>query len=186
MAEYLKPLLCLVLTLAVEYVLSNNAGSSTGGKMFEKQVGADYAKQTLDSAADFTLKLFHQSTVADRKNVQQVNLIVENMDGLHLYVSQQIAYCSNDEIHESSSFIERFPRDWDGNGQALSGLIEGIADYVRLKAGYAADYWGQPGHGGDWNQGYDVTARFLDYCNGIKNGFVAYLNSMMKSQFSLK
>lgn len=85
MAEYLKHLLCLVLTLAVEYVLSNNAGSSTGGKMFEKQVGADYAKQTLDSAADFTLKLFHQSTVADRKNVQQVNLIVENMDGLHLY-----------------------------------------------------------------------------------------------------
>ena len=53
--------------------------------MFEKQVGADYAKQALDSAADFTLKLFHQSTVADRKNVQQVNLIVENMDGLHLY-----------------------------------------------------------------------------------------------------
>ncbi|KAG5070448.1 Basic secretory protease [Glycine soja] len=171
MAEYLKPLLCLVLTLAVEYVLSNNAGSSTGGKMFEKQVGADYAKQTLDSAADFTLKLFHQSTVADRKNVQQVNLIVENMDGLHLY-GLLMAYWIN--------------LPWDGNGQALSGLIEGIADYVRLKAGYAADYWGQPGHGGDWNQGYDVTARFLDYCNGIKNGFVADLNSMMKSQFSLK
>lgn len=202
MAEYLKPLLCLVLTLAavygcmaVEYSVSNNAGSSIGGKLFDKQVGAGYAKQALDSAADFTLRLFQQNSVADRKNVQhQVNLIVENIDG--------IAYCSNDDIHVSSSFVERFPGDikkeitgilyhemahvwqWDGNGQAPSGLIEGIADFVRLKAGYGADYWGKPGHGDYWNQGYDVTAQFLDYCNSIKFGFVADLNKLMKTSYN--
>ncbi|RDX93275.1 hypothetical protein CR513_24477, partial [Mucuna pruriens] len=202
MGEYLKAVVWLVVTvggvygcMAVEYDVSNNAGSSIGGKLFDKQVGVDYAKETLGSAANFTLRLFQQNTVADRKNVQeQVNVIVEMIDG--------IAYCSGDEIHLSSSYIEQFSGDikkeitgilyhemthlwqWDGNGQAPSGLIEGIADYVRLKAGYAADYWGLPGHGDNWNQGYDVTAHFLVYCNSIRNGFVAHLNNMMKITYS--
>ncbi|EOY18815.1 Uncharacterized protein TCM_043303 [Theobroma cacao] len=30
---------------------------------------------------------------------------------------------------------------WNGNGQTLGGLIEGIADYIRLKAGYAPPHW---------------------------------------------
>ncbi|XP_027360358.1 uncharacterized protein LOC113868719 [Abrus precatorius] len=201
MAEYLKHVLCFVLTLAaiyscmaVDYVVSNNAESSTGGKLFDKNVGADYAKQTLSSAVDFTLKLFQQNTVGDRKNVQKISMIVENIDG--------IAYCSNNEIHVSASYIESYPGDvkkeitgllyhemahawqWNGNGQAPSGLVEGIADFVRLKAGYAAPSWVLPGHDDNWNQGYDVTARFLDYCNSIKNGFVADLNKMMKTSYS--
>ncbi|KAK7308785.1 hypothetical protein RJT34_05015 [Clitoria ternatea] len=201
MAEYIKHVLCFVLALAavygcvaVEYVVSNNAESRVGGKLFSKNLGVNYAKQTLSSASEFTLKLLQQNTVADRKNVQNVILIVENIDG--------VAYCSNNEIHVSTSFIERYPGDlkkeitgviyhelahlwmWDGNGQAPSGLIEGMADFVRLKAGYAGDLWALPGQGHHWNQGHDVTARFLDYCNGIKNGFVADLNKMMRTGYS--
>ncbi|EPS57342.1 hypothetical protein M569_17476, partial [Genlisea aurea] len=73
---------------------------------------------------------------------------------------------------------------WNGNGQTPGGLIEGIADFVRLRAGYAPGHWVQPGQGNRWDQGYDVTARFLDYCNGLRNGFVAELNAKMRGGYS--
>jgi len=73
---------------------------------------------------------------------------------------------------------------WDGQGQANGGLIEGIADYVRLKAGYAPGHWVKPGQGDRWDQGYDVTARFLDYCDSLKPGFVALLNAKMKDGYT--
>lgn len=52
--------------------------------------------------------------------------------------------------HESTHIWQ-----WNGNGQAPGGLIEGIADYVRLKAGYAPSNWVKPGQGDRWDQGYD-------------------------------
>lgn len=64
------------------------------------------------------------------------------------------------------------------------GLIEGIADYVRLKAGYVVSNWAKNGQGTRWDEGYSVTARFLDYCNGLRNGFVAELNKKMRSGYS--
>ena len=76
-----------------------------------------------------------------------------------------VAYTTNNEIHLSSGYVGDYSGDvkteitgvlyhesthvwqWNGNqnGQANGGLIEGIADYVRLKAGYASSSWGQPG-----------------------------------------
>ena len=43
-------------------------------------------------------------------------------------------------------------------------VVEGIADFVRLKVGYASLHWKKVGKGDSWNQGYDVTTKFLDYC----------------------
>jgi hypothetical protein len=204
MAQYLKQVLCFVLALSAvyesegtNYIVSNNAQSSIGGKLFEKYVGTEYAKETLSTATDFVLKLLQQqnnTSATERKNVQTISLIVEKIDG--------IAYSSNGEIHASANYIERYPGNikkemtgilyhqvahilqWDGNGEAPSGLVEGIADFVRLRGGYAAEQWVSPGHGNDWKQGYDVTARFLDYCNSIKNGFVADLNNKMKTSYN--
>lgn len=42
----------------------------------------------------------------------------------------------------------------------------------------------KPGQGQKWDQGYDVTARFLDYCESLKGGFVAQLNKLMRSGYS--
>ncbi|KAJ0801057.1 hypothetical protein HanPI659440_Chr03g0112421 [Helianthus annuus] len=74
---------------------------------------------------------------------------------------------------------------WNGNGQATRGLIEGIADYVTLKAGYAPSHWVQPGQGDRWDQGYDVTTRFFDYCNGLRDGFVTELNKKMRDGYNV-
>ena len=73
---------------------------------------------------------------------------------------------------------------WYGRNQVPRGLIEGIADFVRLKANYAPSHWVKPGEGNSWDQGYSVTARFLDYCNGLRNGFVAELNKKMRDGYS--
>ncbi|KAF6137707.1 hypothetical protein GIB67_023641 [Kingdonia uniflora] len=72
----------------------------------------------------------------------------------------------------------------NGNGQTPGGLIEGVADFVRLRAGYAPSHWMKAGGGDRWDQGYDVTAKFLDYCNSLKDGFIAELNKMMRTGYS--
>jgi hypothetical protein len=59
-------------------------------------------------------------------------------------------------------------------------VFEGIADFVRLNAGYAPAHWVKPGQGSSWDKGYDVTARFLDYCDGLCPGFVAMLSAKLK------
>ncbi|XP_050210400.1 uncharacterized protein LOC126660777 [Mercurialis annua] len=179
---------------AVDYTVTNTAASTSGGARYSREIGDAYSKQTLASATDFIWKLFQTPNPADRKNIATVGLFIDDMDG--------VAYASNNQIHFSARYIGGYSGDlkrefngvlyhemthiwqWNGNGQAPGGLIEGIADYVRLKANYAPSHWVQPGQGTKWDQGYDVTARFLDYCNGLRNGFVAELNKKMRAGYS--
>lgn len=123
-----------------------------------------------------------------------MSLFIDDMDG--------VAYTSADQIHVSANYLAGYSGDvkseftgvlyhemvhvwqWNGAGQAPGGLIEGIADYVRLKAGYIPSHWVKPGQGDRWDQGYDVTARFLDYCNGLRDGFVAELNKKMRTGYN--
>lgn len=78
-----------------------------------------------------------------------------------------------------------------GSGMAtmlpiLDGLSKGFADFVRLKANYVPEAWTKPGEGTMWNQGHSsVAARFLDYCNDLRNGFVAELNKKMRDGYNV-
>ncbi|KAL1342859.1 hypothetical protein HN51_029339 [Arachis hypogaea] len=180
---------------AVDYTVTNRALSTSGGVRFRDQIGAEYARQTLNKATQFIWSVFQQNNnPSERKTVQKVSLFVDDMDG--------VAYTSNNEIHLSARYVGSYSGDvktevsgvlyhemthvwqWNGNGQAPGGLIEGIADFVRLKANLGPSHWVKPGQGNKWDQGYDVTARFLDYCNGLKNGFVADLNKLLKNGYS--
>ena len=116
-----------------------------------------------------------------------------------------LAYTTNNEIHFSDDYIERIVGDikndfngvlyhemthiwqWNANGQRserIGNLTEGIADFVRLKANYVPIQWAAPGDGDRWDQGYSYTARFLDYCNDLKDGFVADLNKKLRDGYS--
>ncbi|WRX16289.1 hypothetical protein QQP08_008776 [Theobroma cacao] len=181
-------------TLAVEYAVNDNTGNSGGGIRFRNEIGVDYSLQTLSSASDFIWRIFQQNNPAERKNVQRVTLFIENGDG--------VAFAINNENHVNANYLGNYSGDvkreftgvlyhemthiwqWNGNGQTPGGLIEGIADFVRLKANYIPSHWVQPGQGDRWDQGYDVTARFLDYCNSLRNGFVAKLNKKMRTGYS--
>jgi hypothetical protein len=192
--SFLVILTTLTDTQAVEYTVTNNAATTPGGIKFTNQIGIAYTKQTMSSSTDFIWRIFRQTTNADRKNVPSVSLSIDSMDG--------VAYTSNNGIHVSAKYIQQYTGNvkteftgvlyhemthvwqWNGNGQTPGGLIEGIADFVRLKAGYAPGHWVKPGQGDRWDQGYDVTAHFLDYCEGLRSGFVAELNKKMRSGYS--
>jgi hypothetical protein len=57
--------------------------------------------------------------------------------------------------------------------------VEGVADYVRLRSGFAPPHWHRGG-GEKWDQGYDVTAFFLDWIERRHAGFVRGLNAILK------
>ncbi|KAM7474720.1 hypothetical protein LguiB_021963 [Lonicera macranthoides] len=191
---FFSSILLLGCTHAVEYTITNKAGTTPGGLRFTNQIGLNYSRQTLNSATSFIWRIFQQNTDASRKKVPRVTLIIENLSG--------ISYTVSGEIHVSANYIQDYSGDvkreitgvlyhemthiwqWDGNGQAPEGLIEGIADYVRLKAGYVPSHWVGPGKGDSWYEGYDVTARFLDYCNSQRNGFVTELNKKMRNGYN--
>ncbi|KAI6678051.1 hypothetical protein NL676_038847 [Syzygium grande] len=139
---------------AVEYTVTNNAGNTTGGARFSSEIGIPYSRRTLTAATGFIWRVFHQNAPGDR--------------GVHRGPIPR-----DDDVWQ-----------WNWDGEAPGGLIEGIADFVRLRSGYVPGHWVGPGQGDRWDQGYDITARFLDYCNGLRNGFVAKLNKKMRTGYS--
>ncbi|CAN6304737.1 unnamed protein product [Urochloa humidicola] len=181
---------------AVTIDATNTASDTPGGQKFDQAVGLDYAKQVLSDASTFVWNIFNQPNPADRKPVDGITLLVEDISG--------VALTSNNRIHLSARYVGSYSGDvktevtgvlyhevsyvWQWGMQqfygANPGIFQGIADYVRLKAGYAPRNWVQPGQGGRWDQGFDVTARFLNYCDSVKPGFVAQLNAKLKYGYS--
>ncbi|KAM5342878.1 hypothetical protein ACJ41O_013844 [Fusarium nematophilum] len=53
------------------------------------------------------------------------------------------------------------------SSQISAGFIEGIADWVRIRAGLASEFWREDADGG-WDDGYHYTAYFLEY---VENRF---------------
>ncbi|KAL3730409.1 hypothetical protein ACJRO7_027427 [Eucalyptus globulus] len=164
--------------MAVEYLVMNNADDTPDGMRFIDEIGILHSQQTLTMSTDFIWRTFQQIDLVDRKEVARVSLFIDNMDG--------VAYTSNNEIHVSAKYLGGLSGDVKGEftGVLYHEMTHGIADFVRLLSGYVPGHWVQPGHGDRWDQGYDVTARFLDYCDGLRNGFVAELNKKMKTGFS--
>ncbi|PAN46714.1 hypothetical protein GQ55_9G200900 [Panicum hallii var. hallii] len=180
---------------AVTFNATDAASGTAGGQRFDQAVGLAYASQVLSNASTFIWSAFNQTSPADRKPVDAVTLVVADVGGAP-------AFASGDVITLSAPYVGNYSGDvktevtgvlyhemahvwqWDGQGQANGGLIEGIADFVRLKAGYAPGHWVKPGQGDRWDQGYDVTAWFLDYCDLLRPGFVAQLNAKMKDGYS--
>ncbi|KAF8846168.1 plant basic secretory protein [Paxillus ammoniavirescens] len=69
---------------------------------------------------------------------------------------------------------------YNGKDTCPGGLIEGIADFVRLKAGYVPPHW-KPVGGNRWDAGYDATAYFLDWIEKrCGKGTIRNLNAYMK------
>ncbi|EEE51183.1 hypothetical protein OsJ_31986 [Oryza sativa Japonica Group] len=107
-------------------------------------------------------------------------------------------------LADASSFIwDTFEQPGDGGDRkpvdAVTLTVEDIdgvaftsGDGIHLSARYVGGYSAagnvraKPGQGDRWDQGYDVTARFLDYCDSpaVVQGFVAQLNGKMKDGYS--
>lgn len=71
---------------------------------------------------------------------------------------------------------------WNARGSCPGGLIEGVADYVRLRAGFVPGHWKKEG-GGEWDAGYQHTGYFLDYLEGrFGKGTVVKINGVLKDR----
>jgi hypothetical protein len=76
-------------------------------------------------------------------------------------------------IHEMVHAVQ-----FNGGGNTPGGLIEGIADYVRLRAQFAPPHW-RITRGGKWDSGYERTGYFLDWAQKRHPGFVEECNTAM-------
>ncbi|CAI9290313.1 unnamed protein product [Lactuca saligna] len=185
-------------TSAVNYQAINDASNTPGGIRFTNKIGIPYTKQIMRTINNFVwTTILQQSDPADQKHVSTMIVYIQQYKG-----AEAIAW--GDNINVSSVYLEGYQGDvkweftsllhheithvfqWDGEGQAPVGLVEGVADYTKLKANYAQVGFAEPGSGDRWDQGYDFTARFLEYCDGIVPGFVAKLNKMMRFSFDVK
>ena len=158
---------------------------------FEDEIGLSHTLRTLVLASNFVMQTFVERP-SKVKNYTEVDVIIESFaaEGIREY-PVTFAITSGSSIRFNSDYIQTYPGDdvrteftgvmyhqvnrvwqWDGNGQAPSGLLTGIADYVRLKAGWPSKYWVKRGSGSRWDEGYAVTAYFLEYCGDIKAWFI--------------
>ncbi|OVA02045.1 Uncharacterized protein family [Macleaya cordata] len=182
---------------AVDFKVIEDDGKTPGNIRFENEISLDYSLQTLESATTFIWRIFGQTNKADRKNVHSISLFVSPIDkdiiaytirGHHIHVNvNYLADYSGDVKREFTGILYyeiTHVWQWNGNENAPVSLIRGIAAYVRLKANYAPSNWQQAGAGNRWDERSDVTAHFLDYCNSLRSGFVAELNSKMRTGYS--
>jgi hypothetical protein len=88
-------------------------------------------------------------------------------------------------VHETVHTLQR-----NGHGTCPGGLIEGIADYVRLKAGLGAPHWKKPttrqeASKHQWDAGYQNTAFFLDWLErklGKEGRMVVEMNEWLEEK----
>ncbi|KAI5479783.1 hypothetical protein MNV49_002595 [Pseudohyphozyma bogoriensis] len=114
--------------------------------------------------------------------IRSVTLFVREFDGVaHTHGSRLDEL--HKEVHVSSSYLAKVGGEskrikqeiegvvvhelvhafqFNGKGTCDGGVIEGIADWVRLKAGLGPPHW-RAGSGDRWNGGYETTAFFLAF-----------------------
>lgn len=74
---------------------------------------------------------------------------------------------------------------YNGKGKCPGGLVEGIADWVRLSARLGAPHWRRGTVPDRWDQGYERTAYFLDWLEGrFGRGTVRRMNEALRVSLS--
>ena len=180
---------------ATTFQVVNNALGDSGGQRFDTELGNTAMRQVLIDATNYIQGQFSLSTP---KDVTTVTLFVEDMSG--------VAYTSNNEIHLSASYVDGFTGDltyeitgvlyhecthvWQNNNAGgsstseFSGTIEGMADTIRLRAGWGAKSWVQD-KTGSWYAGYSNTAYFFNWIEDTKKqGFINELNQDMANPWT--
>ncbi|KZS91567.1 plant basic secretory protein [Sistotremastrum niveocremeum HHB9708] len=132
------------------------------------------------------------------RHVRSITLILRPMPGVAHTTSNQLDD-AHKEIHLSSQYVAKNAgraRDeiygvlvhemvhcwqFDSGGTCPGGLIEGIADWVRLKAGFAPPHWSRTHPPEKWDAGYESTAFFLSFIEDkYGSGTVVKINESMR------
>ncbi|CAM6090787.1 unnamed protein product [Calypogeia fissa] len=180
--------------------------NSSGGRRFDTEVGNEEMLLVMRMARAF---IVNSLCLSKEKEFKNITLFVENMPGVaHTNTCRR----GNPEIHLSAQYVEGFaPGDraallyeitgvlihesthaWQNHGgnyradPVFHGVLEGIADFIRLRSGYPAKHWVRKA-GGEWYSGYATTAFFFDWIERTQApGFVNQLNFMMARGWNLR
>lgn len=183
---------------ATQYIVTNTVPNTPGGQLFDQEIGVNFTLSIMPTINQFIYQVFQENRPEERRDVPVLNVYISEFPGY--------AYKNGDNINISASAMYNIYRprsiakwaftsvmyhemthvfQWHGNFGAPGGLTEGTADYVMVKSGYYnKDFYTKPGVGTRWDEGYGVTERFLEYCDGLLEGFTAKLNQKMKYKYS--
>ncbi|KAK3012325.1 hypothetical protein RJ639_011626 [Escallonia herrerae] len=163
----LYPLLTLLLALAalqsthgVEYEVQNDTPETLGGVRFDREIGIPFTKRIMGTINKFIWRVFEQPTPADQKLVRLVKVVIAQYTGVAAYVNININL-----INVSAVYL-----------QGMQGDV--------LRTAFTALMYHEMAHGEKWDEGYAVTARFLEYCDSLRPGFTAALNNKMRDAYS--
>ncbi|KAF1850727.1 BSP-domain-containing protein [Cucurbitaria berberidis CBS 394.84] len=152
--------------------------SSEGTRAFLRLV---HASKSLEHAVDTVLKnLYTGLSTSCIPPTRSVTLVLRDMDGV-AYTTGRDIDDDHKEIHINTKYISQISESrqkeemlgvlvhemvhcWQHSafGTAPVGLTEGVADWVRLKAGFAPPHWKRHGDC-DWDAGYERTGYFLEW-----------------------
>jgi predicted SprT family Zn-dependent metalloprotease len=152
--------------------------SHQGAKNFLQCHGFDCGT-VLEEAVNGVLNLLY-SAHSHIPPTRSVTLILRSMPGV-AYTTGRDIDDDHKEIHFSTDYIAGIPKErrkeellgvirhemvhcwqWNALGTAPGGLIEGIADWVRLRSDLVPPHWKREVDG-DWDAGYQHTGYFLDF-----------------------
>lgn len=159
------------------------------------------ASKALASSVKEVVKALYTDKINHTKvpGTRSVSLILRSMDGV-AYTCGSDLDSDHKEIHLNLRYVASIAPNrrkdellgvlthemvhcyqHDGKGSCPGGLIEGIADWVRIKAGLAPPHWKKAGEG-EGDAGYDRTAYFLEYLEArYGEGTVGKLNEKLRT-----
>lgn len=164
-----------------------------GSSIFLSNVkGSEDIEQQIQNVLNLLYK--HDS---ERPGTRSVTIVLRPMEGVAYTRGLPLDH-DHKEIHINLNYITRVKSDprqeilgvvchelvhcfqWNASGTCPGGLIEGIADWVRLRAGLGAKHWKQSAEG-KWDGGYQHTGYFLDYLEQrFGQGTVMKINKCLK------
>ncbi|GAB1319002.1 Peptidase of plants and bacteria-domain-containing protein [Madurella fahalii] len=168
-----------------------------------KFLGTVNAGTVLSAAVENVLRLLYRSPSDQHTTVpptRSVTLVLRDMDGVAYTTGTELDE-DHKEIHFSLNYINSIKPpsrltaeitgvlthelvhcyQWDAKGSCPGGLIEGIADWVRLNCDLSPPHWKRETEG-DWDRGYQHTAYFLQYLElRFGEGTIRRLNDKLRS-----
>ncbi|KAF2723350.1 BSP-domain-containing protein [Polychaeton citri CBS 116435] len=173
--------------------LQLNDLSHEGSSVFLSNI---HGNEDLSQQVQNVLNLLYTPTY-DRPGTRSVTFILREFSGV-AYTTGSDIDSDHKEIHINLGYIKaqaaKTPREevlgvvchelvhcfqWAAEGTAPGGLIEGIADWVRLNAGLAAQHWKRDASG-KWDGGYQHTGYFLQYLEDrFGHGTVSKVNGCL-------
>ncbi|KAJ4982444.1 hypothetical protein NE237_033281 [Protea cynaroides] len=193
-----------------EIIIINDAGNTPAGHRFAVFFISDgKAIRIVQNTSEFAEKVLYPNASQPKKQVHHVTLrlagrnltdvVVVNMSKSHEFVLH-ISPSMMEEINLEKAMVSAVQRGmarvwlWDGEiSTAPRSIIDGMVEYVGISAGFG----GSPDSGGlklpefDGNSCWDDrdsvnVARFLNYCERVRPGFIGRLNQAMRDGWDVR